>query len=84
MSKPRIAIADDHPEVLNRVAKFLADKFEIVALASGGAAAANAVLASKPDVWCESDSKPKKNNDSSDSSENRCLLFEIKNAEGSN
>ena len=48
MSKPRIAIADDHPEVLNRVAKFLADKFEIVALASGGAAAVNAVLASKP------------------------------------
>lgn len=50
MSKPRIAIADDHPEVLNRVAKFLADEFEIVALASDGAAAVNAVLASKPDV----------------------------------
>ncbi len=50
MSKPRIAIADDHPEVLNRVAKLLADEFEIVALASDGAAAVNAVLASKPDV----------------------------------
>ena len=50
MSKPRIVIADDHPEVLNKIAKFLADKFEIVALVSDGAAAVNAVLASKPDV----------------------------------
>ena len=50
MSNPRIVIADDHPEVLNRIAKFLADKFEIVALVSDGATAVSAVLASKPDV----------------------------------
>ena len=50
MSKPTIAIADDHPEILNKIAKFLADKFEIVALLPDGAAAVNAVLASKPDV----------------------------------
>jgi DNA-binding NarL/FixJ family response regulator len=50
VSKLRLVIADDHPEVLNKIAKFLADKFEIVALVSDGAAAVNAVLASKPDV----------------------------------
>src|SRR6201984_333797 len=50
MSNPRIAMTDDHPEILKRVAKFLADEFEIVALASDGAAAVDGVLASKPDV----------------------------------
>jgi DNA-binding NarL/FixJ family response regulator len=50
VSKPRIVIADDHPKVLNRIAEFLADEFEIVALVPDGAAAVKAVLAAQPDI----------------------------------
>ena len=50
MRRPRLVIADDHPDVLRAVCALLEEPFEIVARAMDGAAALDAVLELNPDV----------------------------------
>jgi DNA-binding NarL/FixJ family response regulator len=50
VSKATIAIADDHPAMLERIALLLSEKFEIVARVSDGAAALDAVQRFSPDI----------------------------------
>jgi len=50
VSKIRIVLADDHPEMVSIVRSTLGDDFEIVAAVDDGRAALDAVLALDPDV----------------------------------
>lgn len=46
---PRVVLADDHPELLAETQCLLEPDFEVVCLATGGAALMRAVLEAKPD-----------------------------------
>src|SRR4051812_9001939 len=46
---PRVVLADDHPELLAETQSLLEPDFEVVCLATGGAALMRAVLEAKPD-----------------------------------
>ncbi|HXA52075.1 MAG TPA: response regulator transcription factor [Candidatus Acidoferrum sp.] len=46
---PRVVLADDHPELLAETQSLLEPDFEVVCLATGGAALLRAVLEAKPD-----------------------------------
>jgi len=49
-SKVTVVLADDHPEVLEEVTRVLGSKFHILATASNGALAVQAVAKHEPDV----------------------------------
>jgi DNA-binding NarL/FixJ family response regulator len=61
MRRPRVVIADDHPDVLRAVSKLLEESFEIVARAMDGASAVAAVIELNPDVLVVDLSMPVKN-----------------------
>jgi DNA-binding NarL/FixJ family response regulator len=61
MRRPRVVIADDHPNVLRAVSKLLEESFVIVARAMDGAAALDAVLDLNPDVLVVDLAMPIKN-----------------------
>jgi two-component system response regulator NreC len=46
---PRVVLADDHPDLLAETQSLLEPDFEVVCLATGGAALMRAVLEAKPD-----------------------------------
>jgi two-component system response regulator NreC len=46
---PRVVVADDHPDLLAETQSLLEPDFEVVCLATGGAALMRAVLEAKPD-----------------------------------
>jgi DNA-binding NarL/FixJ family response regulator len=48
--KTRIFLADDHAEILGKVADFLKDSYEIVGIASDGQTALNEVIRQCPDI----------------------------------
>ena len=48
--RPRVVVADDHPEFLDRVTTFLSDAFDVVASADDGPAAVDATCRFDPDV----------------------------------
>ncbi len=50
MIRPRIFLADDHPEFLNIEAAFLKPHFELIGTASDGASLVSEVLRLNPDV----------------------------------
>jgi DNA-binding NarL/FixJ family response regulator len=50
VDKIRVVLADDHPEVIEKVRGILGDDFEVVATAENGSQAVCAVLALNPDV----------------------------------
>jgi DNA-binding NarL/FixJ family response regulator len=49
-SRPRIVVADDHPQMLEEVARLLQTEFEVVATVPDGNATLTAVHDLKPDV----------------------------------
>ena len=48
--KPSVVLADDHPGTLRIISQLIRDEFEILAVASNGAQAVQAVAAFHPDV----------------------------------
>lgn len=50
MSRPRILLADDHANILERVSELLSTEFEIVAIVRDGLAAVDAAAALEPDL----------------------------------
>jgi len=50
MGCPRIILADDNPEMLERVAKFLSSGFDVVGLATDGQEAIESALRLSPDI----------------------------------
>ena len=50
MPRPRLLLADDHQDILDRVSSQLGEEFEIVARLLDGQAALDAALALKPDA----------------------------------
>jgi DNA-binding NarL/FixJ family response regulator len=49
-SRPRLLLADDHPEILRAFQRLLAPLFEVVGLVSDGAAVLEAAMRLEPDV----------------------------------
>lgn len=50
VSKPTVAIADDHPGMLEKIALLLSEQFDVIARVSNGVAALDAVQTLKPDI----------------------------------
>ena len=50
MAKPTIAIADDHPAMLEKIALLLSEQFDVIARVSNGVAALDVVQKLKPDI----------------------------------
>jgi DNA-binding NarL/FixJ family response regulator len=50
MSRPRVLLADDHPSMLERAIRLVAQEFDIVSAANNGRAALDAALVLQPDV----------------------------------
>jgi DNA-binding NarL/FixJ family response regulator len=50
MSRPRILLADDHSSMLDRVARLIADDFDVVGAVTDGQAALDAAAVLHPDV----------------------------------
>src|SRR5579872_252249 len=48
--RPRVVLADDHPDMLQEIRSLLEPEFDVVSSATNGRALLEAVLASKPDV----------------------------------
>jgi DNA-binding NarL/FixJ family response regulator len=50
MSRPRVLLADDHPSMLERTIRLVAEEFDIVSAANNGRAALDAAVVLQPDV----------------------------------
>ena len=61
MGCPRILLADDSLEMLERVAKFLGSEFDLVGLAEDGQQALNSALKLSPDILVTDISMPNLN-----------------------
>jgi len=49
-ARPRLVIADDHPEMVKRAAALVADEFDVVATANDGASAVECIRRLDPDL----------------------------------